>query len=118
MVKRLILIFVALFAIVQFSRASHLMGGEITWECAPSGQFIFYMKLYRDCNSGSTNGLGAFNSIDVWNHPTMSNITVNLQAVNDISPACGGAGPNISCSNPGTQLRTETVRPHGLSTHS
>ena len=36
--------------------ATHIMGGEITWSCTPSGQYIFKMKLYRDCQGD----LGAF----------------------------------------------------------
>lgn len=34
--------------------ASHLMGGEVLWECVKTGpntgRFIFTVKLYRDCN--------------------------------------------------------------------
>jgi hypothetical protein len=26
------------------------MGGEITWDCVGGGQYVFTMKLYRDCN--------------------------------------------------------------------
>jgi len=29
--------------------ASHLLGGEIVWECLPSGQYRFTLTLYRDC---------------------------------------------------------------------
>jgi hypothetical protein len=34
-------------------QASHLVGGDITWECAGNGQYIFQLTLYRDCNGAS-----------------------------------------------------------------
>ena len=97
MLKRLVLIFVAVFAILQYGRASHLMGGEITWECQPSGLFIVYMKLYQDCRGNQI--LGGNENIEVWNHPTLSQISMNFIAENDISPSCGAGGPNIVCSD-------------------
>ena len=30
--------------------ASHILGGEITWRCNGNKQFIFQVKIYRDCN--------------------------------------------------------------------
>ena len=42
------------FAVGFTAKASHLMGGEITWTYAKagvdSGKFKFQVKLYRDCN--------------------------------------------------------------------
>ena len=32
------------------TNASHLLGGEITWECANNGDYIFTLTLYQDCN--------------------------------------------------------------------
>lgn len=34
-------------------KASHLTGGEIVWECLPTGQYRFTLVLYRDC-TGAT----------------------------------------------------------------
>ena len=33
----------------QQIKASHLLGGEITWRCLNNGKYIFTMSLYRDC---------------------------------------------------------------------
>jgi gliding motility-associated-like protein len=30
---------------------AHIVGGEITYQCLGNGQYIFTMKVYRDCNS-------------------------------------------------------------------
>ena len=72
------------------------MGGEITWECIKDsllptgvvnpdyGKYIFRMKLYRDCD-GSTLIQGP-QTMFVWDHPTVTQITVNWIITNDISP--------------------------------
>lgn len=70
------------------------MGGEITWECLGSGQYIFEMRLYRDC-SGETPD-NSYN-LNVYNHPSISQITVNLNFSEDITPTCNGA--SFSCNN-------------------
>ena len=50
-----ILLFLALLAVSSQSLyASHIKGGEITWDCIKAGQpnagkYIFYLRLYRDC---------------------------------------------------------------------
>jgi hypothetical protein len=33
----------------QDIKASHIMGGEITWECTGTNQYRFILTLYRDC---------------------------------------------------------------------
>src|SRR5690606_22012129 len=45
-----ILLILCLFAIqTKQTKASHMVGGEITWECLPNGQYIFKMEVYREC---------------------------------------------------------------------
>ncbi len=110
MLKRvfLLLIFTALFS--SKTNASHLMGGEITWDCVGGGQYVFTMKLYRDCNGISTS---AVVSLAVFNHPTVTSIPLSLISQTDISPACNGAGPSISCigaeSQPGWPGSTSPI---------
>lgn len=84
----------ALFVFAE-ARASHQMGGEITWTCNGTGAFVFQMKLYRDCNGVSFN-----NTLDlnVDNHPVIGIIPMFLVQQTDISPVCNPAGPAISCA--------------------
>ena len=110
--ERSYLRFAIIIGLVIFSaqslRATHYMGGEITWECIPagqpdSGQFIFTMKVYRECytsNGGSAlnfNGPQTINS----NSPAGS-ITVTEIAgwPKDISPVCNNNSsfPHITCT--------------------
>jgi len=101
MIKKIVTLFLFfLFAFANNASATHLMGGEITWDCQGSGQYVFTLKLYRDCNGTIPPGLLALN---VFNHPTVSTINVNLVSQTDISPSCNGAGPAISCTLAETQ---------------
>ena len=75
--------------------ASHLKGGEITWQClgatagANSGKYIFQLKLYRDC-TGVLLGPLPSSPIQVYGHPTLTTITCNFISNTDLTPAgCG-----------------------------
>jgi len=48
--KSIFLALLSLFLFVSPSKASHILGGEITWECDSIGRYIFKMTVYRDCN--------------------------------------------------------------------
>ena len=102
MFKKLLYLFFVLSFVSTNVKATHLMGGELTWDCQGSGQYIFTLKLYRDCNGASP---PAVLSLDVFGHPTLTTIQVNLISQTDISPSCNIAGPAISCTaaenNPG-----------------
>ncbi len=80
------------------TNASHLMGGEITWECLPTGQFKFYMSVYRDCNgiSGPTTA-----SLDVAGVPGVGSIPLNFLGSSDISPDCYDPNQQITCNTGG-----------------
>lgn len=99
MFKKIFLLIFAL-ALISKAEASHLMGGEITWDCQGGGQYIFTMKLYRDCNG---NGVTSVVNLDVSNLPGLSTITLNLISQTDISPVCNAAGPAITCANASSQ---------------
>ncbi|MEX1000866.1 MAG: gliding motility-associated C-terminal domain-containing protein [Crocinitomicaceae bacterium] len=99
---RNIFLFIALFLLTfgNVSRASHIMGGEITWVCLGSGQFQFDLVLYRDCN-----GLDIVDpslNIEVWGHPTVSNISCDLFSTTDLSPNCtevAGGPTELDCGS-------------------
>jgi gliding motility-associated-like protein len=70
--------------------ASHLVGAEITWDCLGNGDYVFELTIYRDCNGFdvSTNT----QTIEVWGHPTVSDIPVDFIERTDLSPLCTPAG--------------------------
>lgn len=64
------------------SLASHGMGGELHWECLPSGAFRFTLKFYRDCN-----GIPAPSGLDLnTTVPGVLTIQMPRIQINDISP--------------------------------
>jgi len=88
--------------------ASHWMGGEITWVCQGGGDYVFQLKLYRDCNGVVPSSA----QLNVWNHPTLSTIPLTLQSQTDISPACNpvAGGPlAITCASGGAGAVEEYV---------
>ena len=95
--------FLVLSALPRFADASHLMGGEITWECIRSGsyhgKFIFTMKLYRYCaganlqtSTGIANPLYA-----LWGGP--STIPLSQISAKDLSINCGDSLQAMNCYN-------------------
>lgn len=75
--------------------ASHLLGGEIYWECTANGRWIFTLTLYRDCTgiplpTGSASINGPQGNISCAYQPTLSG---------DVSPSCPVASQEIKCSS-------------------
>jgi gliding motility-associated-like protein len=79
------------------------MGGEITWQCQGGGTYLFDLVLYRDCNGFDVST--GNETIKVWNHPNVSDITVHFLSRQDISPTCtpvaGGPTPLLCGSGSG-----------------
>ena len=95
LLKRISLFLLLIVGGTNQLQAAHLMGGEITWTCQGNGSFVFHMKLYRDCNGQ----VGPANAVlDVFNHPTLTSIAMNLVSQTDISPQCNVLGPQITCA--------------------
>lgn len=95
--KKLLLLTVFTLSLLQLN-ASHYMGGEITWDCLGNGRFKFTMKLYCECGGDSIN-FDSTQTIKVYNHPTLSIITMKMIAQNDISPFCYSPSLQITCAN-------------------
>ena len=89
--KKFILLLLVLVSFFD-AKATHIMGGEITWVCIKDplspdvGKYIFKMKLYYDCDGVA--GSAFAQTIDVWGHPSVASITVDWQLSTDISPTC------------------------------
>ena len=82
-------------------QATHLMGGEITWECIKSGnkagQYVFQLKAYRDCQGIALPEDSIF--LATHNIASISSITLYNSSVTDLSPNCDTLdGPNLEFS--------------------
>lgn len=49
MIKQLLLPILCIFLFSTQLKASHLVGGQIRWECLNNGKYVFYMEIYREC---------------------------------------------------------------------
>lgn len=88
------------FSLNAFS--NHLVGGDITWICNGGGQYIFQLRVFRDCSGPAMNTAGI--QLSVWNHPNITAIPLNFISVKDISPVCtqvGGGPLPITCAGGG-----------------
>jgi hypothetical protein len=87
-------VLVFLLGVTGHARATHIMGGEITWNCQGNGAYVFELVVYRDCNGFDVST--GNETIQVWNHPSVSSITVSFFQRIDISPVCTpvAGGPN------------------------
>jgi hypothetical protein len=98
--KKIVFLFILfLFAFCKPIYASHVMGGEITWKCQ-GGKYVFQLVYYRDCNGANINTVGV--NLGVWNHPTLSNISLSFVSRQDISPYCSPVNlspPALACGN-------------------
>jgi len=77
------------FVITLFAnraQASHILGGELAWQCQGDGSYLFELILYRDCNGVDVTI--AAETINVWNHPSIATITANFISRSDMSPYC------------------------------
>ena len=88
-----------LFAIAaQESKATHLMGADLTYECLGSGQYRLTLKVYRDCRGVDA---GSMQSVAYSSQQCAVNSSVSLQLISgfpkDITPTC--PGQSSVCSN-------------------
>ena len=92
--KKILFLILIIFSFTNV-KASHLMGGEITWECVKMpgpdlGKYIFTMKLYRDCDGIVLNQTPEI--VELWdNGVNILNITCDFISNSDISPLCNSA---------------------------
>jgi hypothetical protein len=106
--KRVLIAFflIALFLNSQKVFATHLMGGEITWECVKDGsknKYKFTVTIYRNCEGANADF--ATGDIKVWNMngtlnpllnsgllnaPTADNQSIKISRIDriDITPTC------------------------------
>ncbi|WP_417602396.1 hypothetical protein, partial [Owenweeksia hongkongensis] len=86
------ILIVTMISLMAFqSRASHLLGGEIIWECTANGKYDFTMIVYRECGAGAIPLPGN----QTINGPV--NIPMTRQSIVEVSPVCLGGG-SISCN--------------------
>lgn len=95
MLKKLSLIVLVLFTVIQ-SRASHLKGGEITWQCMGNGSYVFTTIIYRDCN-GIPGPISLQIQSDAPGNPVINCTLIQQIDLSPVGPGCP------TCNNPGLE---------------
>ena len=103
---------------VPVSKASHNIGGEITWKCLSNGRYVFYAKLYGDC-SAIPIVFGSFDKLELVGNPLprdANNVVITeIQLIPDsvewirnhfgditsrsLDPSCQIDSIRVSCEN-------------------
>jgi hypothetical protein len=100
--------FSAILLNFQTAIASHGTGGEVTWRCLGTGQYIFQLKFYRDCN-----GIPAPQNLSLTTTvPGVATIPMTRISVTDISPTgllSDGVTPCINCVSGGVGVIEEHI---------
>lgn len=90
-----VIFLLSIILLCQNTFASHVMGGEISYKYLGGTNYQFELIFYRDCNGADVNPVSE--QLKVWNHPSLSSITVSFVSRIDISPSCspvtGSPGP-------------------------
>ena len=122
--KRVLIAFflIALFLNSQKVFATHLMGGEITWECVKDGsknKYKFTVTIYRNCEGANADF--ATGDIKVWNMngtlnpllnsgllnaPTADNQSIKISRIDriDITPTCSYPITSLPVSCTGNEV--------------
>lgn len=94
------LAFLLLFLVggVNDSRATHVMGADLTYTCLGGNQYEITLTMYRDCDGVAT-ALPAYN-VDIFSASCgqTATLTLNQTSVTDISPICPALIGNSSCN--------------------
>lgn len=96
-----ILLLIALCLISNNLYSTHYMGGEITWQCLPNGNFRFEARMYRECA-----GVGYSLAFNLYSNSPAGPIFMSPdlpfpQGLNDLSPVCNPDTnlPHITCAS-------------------
>ena len=110
-------IFIVLFAILVGTsfqtRASHLLGGEISWDCITSGtdagKIVFTLKLYRACAGINLGGSATINNPLYASYGGPSSISVSRTEQNDLAPECYDSTKQLNCASGNANVMEEHV---------
>ena len=93
------------------ARATHAMGGELTYECIGNGIYRVRLNFYRDCN-GVEAPTNCSNGRQFRLRSTLCNATLNpcfgLDGVDLVTPLCFGAADR--CTNSSAQYGIQRYR--------
>jgi len=92
------------------SNATHMMGGDITYECVSPGKYKLTVKIYRDCRGiPFNNPLMSVFCADGGSISNSVNVNYTRTLIRDITPICLNGTPPC---NPQNQTSGEGIEEH------
>lgn len=98
------LFFLFLLTLSIKSSATHLLGGEITWQCQANGTYRFTLALYRDCG-----GVGLPTTSQLLISNLGDTITCNYNSTVNIVPSSYIGSSSCSGASSGTGLMQKYI---------
>lgn len=97
--KKYLFVLLTLFT-ANRSMAIEVLGGYISWKNNGTGRYIAELTLFRDCNGSDISTITE--TIKVWNHPSVSQVSVNYVNRMTLTPSCtevAGSPQQLSCGS-------------------
>ena len=95
--KKLLIILTVLLLASSNINATHLMGGDLTYECLGNGQYKLTLKVYRDCNGIN---VGSYQVIYQTGNCGTGYQYMTFMSKREITPVCPGV-VGTACNNMG-----------------
>ena len=81
---RLLLVLIPIFVFSVSAKASHIIGGEIKYECVGDNQYLVTLILYRDCTSLTPFDNPAYMTVFTQSGELVTNFTLTSPVITDI----------------------------------
>lgn len=91
--KKILAAFLTLLSFSGF--ASHYLGGNISWEKTANGQFIFELRVYKECAAGSAS------YVATTIYGPQGNIATTVDSIYSYIPQCSGSPVSCNSSSAG-----------------
>lgn len=114
--KKLSLLLLVLLSTQSLVQASHIIGGEVTYQWISGNTYQLRLSLYRDCS-----GIPLPLSTPIQYHSvaagfnSFSNLT-QVGSPEEVSPICAASLPNSTCNGGGTLYGVEKATYEGVVT--
>jgi hypothetical protein len=84
-------------------KASHMMGGDMSYRCLGNGQYKITAKIYRDCRGISFSGpsFGVYAGTNGGNGCGSSGLSITRTSIKDVTPRCSTASSPCTPQNTG-----------------
>jgi gliding motility-associated-like protein len=107
-----LLFFVLTLSLSNISKASHMMGGDMSYQCLGNGKYKITAKIYRDCRGISFSGpsFGVFAGTNGGNGCGSSGLSISRTGIKDVTPRCSTA--SSPCSPQNTYGTGEGIEEH------